>query len=156
MFENDINDLLAILKEQFKPLFEHVYFRHSYELNGIDDSKPYQIYLSFQNDKDTIIVDQGKQNNPSVFQVRMKAIFQFTPSINFDQTLQKAIFSISNFKNRGVSCVISTVLADSSEIVKLETNVKLKKEIPLILVNFVLRKNMLVASCDQLCENDCK
>ena len=57
MFENDINDLLAILKEQFKPLFEHVYFRHSYELNGIDDSKPYQIYLSFQNDKDTIIVD---------------------------------------------------------------------------------------------------
>lgn len=156
MFENDINDLLTILKEQFKPLFEHVYFRHRYELNGIDDSKLYQIYLSFQNDKDTIIVDQGKQNNPSVFQVRMKAIFQFTPSINFDQTLQKAIFSISNFKNRGVSCVISTVLADSSEIVKLETNVKLKKEIPLILVNFVLRKNMLVASCDQLCENDCK
>lgn len=156
MFENDINALLEVLKEQFKPLFETVYFRHSWELNGIDDSKSYQIYLSFSNDKDTIIVDQGKQNNPSVFQVRMKAVFQFTPSVNFDQTLQKAIFSITNFKNKGVGCVISTVLVDSGQIVLNETNVKLKKEIPLILINFVLRKNMLVSSCDSLCENDCK
>jgi len=156
MFENDINDLLAILKEQFKPLFEHVYFRHSYELNGIDDSKPYQIYLSFQNDKDTIIVDQGKQNNPSVFQIKMKAVFQFTESVNFDKTLQKAIYVISNFKNNGSSCIINNVLLDSEQIIKNETNVKTKKEIPLILINFTLRKSMLVASCEQLCENDCK
>ena len=156
MFENDINALLEVLKEQFKPLFEHVYFRHSYELNGIDDSKPYQIYLSFQNAKDTILVNEGKQNNPDLFQVQMKAVFQFTQSVNFDKVLQKAVFTIKNFRNNGARCAIGPILADSEQIVLNETNVKLKKQIPLILINFVLRKNMLVGSCDQLCENDCK
>ena len=56
----------------------------------------------------------------------------------------------------GVNIVVESFMLDSSQIIKNETNVNSKKEIPLILINFVLRKSMLVASCGPLCENECK
>lgn len=156
MFKTDIENLVQAIKKEMLPNFDNVYFRHSWELNGIDDSKQYLAYISYSNEKETVPVQKGAQTGHTFFQVKMKAVFQFPTSVDFDSVLQKAFYCISTYKMNGVNIVVESFMLDSSQIIKNETNVNSKKEIPLILINFVLRKSMLVASCGPLCENECK
>ena len=142
MFKTEIDNLINHIKTQMQPVFENVYFKNSWDLSGINDSVISQCYVSYINDKAAVSVKQGKRNEVSTYTLNMKAVFQFPDTYDFEKVLDQINYVISQ---KGI---IESFILNSETIIKQETKITPTKIMPLILVNFAMKKHTLMSYCE--------
>ena len=142
MFKTEIDNLINHIKTQMQPVFENVYFKNSWDLSGINDSVISQCYVSYINDKAAVSVKQGKRNEVSTYTLNMKAVFQFPDTYDFEKVLDQINYVISQ---KGT---IESFILNSETIIKQETKITPTKIMPLILVNFAMKKHTLMSYCE--------
>lgn len=142
MFKQTIQELIDLIKYKMSPTFENTYFRNVWELNGINDAVISQCYVQFQDSNKSITVKQGRKNEPSLYTLNLKAVFQFPESYDYDKVLDQITHVISQ------KATIESYILNSETIIKQETKITPTKIMPLILVNFALKKYTLMQHCD--------